>query len=100
MTVDAMRRIEHFIGVPPLLRVMLMHRLIELPYLYSIASCMLSNGSGPAHFAAVTPLPTYVISGPRRRGYTAPWVFDVHPCRHGLLPLCIGLQSPQDALHG
>jgi len=64
MTVDAMRRIDYFIGVPLCFVVMLMHRLIELPSIYSIASFMLSNDSGPAHFAAVTPLPTYVIFGP------------------------------------
>ena len=39
-------------------------RLTELPTLYSLAALMLTNDSGPAHFAAVTPMPTYVIFGP------------------------------------
>ncbi len=37
---------------------------LQLPALYSISSFMLTNDSGPAHFAAVTSMPTYVIFGP------------------------------------
>jgi len=36
----------------------------ELPSLYHCAELMLTNDSGPAHFAAVTPLRTYVLFGP------------------------------------
>ena len=36
----------------------------ELVPLYSISGLMLSNDSGPPHFASVTDLPTYVIFGP------------------------------------
>lgn len=36
----------------------------ELPALYSVCALMLTNDSGPAHFAAVTDLPTFVIFGP------------------------------------
>jgi ADP-heptose:LPS heptosyltransferase len=36
----------------------------ELPALYSVCLLMLTNDSGPAHFAAVTDLPTFVIFGP------------------------------------
>jgi ADP-heptose:LPS heptosyltransferase/putative flippase GtrA len=36
----------------------------ELPSLYYCAELMLTNDSGPAHFAAVTPLRTYVLFGP------------------------------------
>ncbi len=36
----------------------------ELVPLYSISTLMLSNDSGPPHFASVTELPTYVIFGP------------------------------------
>ncbi len=36
----------------------------ELPALYSISQLMVTNDSGPGHFAAVTDLPTYVIFGP------------------------------------
>jgi ADP-heptose:LPS heptosyltransferase len=32
--------------------------------LYSISSFMLTNDSGPAHFAAVTPLKVFVLFGP------------------------------------
>lgn len=39
-------------------------RLTELPALYELAAVMLTGDSGPAHFAAVTDLPTYVIFGP------------------------------------
>ncbi|MDP0561225.1 MAG: glycosyltransferase family 9 protein [Candidatus Endonucleobacter sp. (ex Gigantidas childressi)] len=36
----------------------------ELVPLYSLSSLMLSNDSGPPHFASVTDLPTFVIFGP------------------------------------
>jgi ADP-heptose:LPS heptosyltransferase len=36
----------------------------ELPSLYSIAEFMITNDSGPGHFAAVTDMPTFVIFGP------------------------------------
>lgn len=36
----------------------------QLPSLYSIAEFMVTNDSGPGHFAAVTEMPTYVIFGP------------------------------------
>jgi ADP-heptose:LPS heptosyltransferase len=36
----------------------------ELPSLYHCSELMLTNDSGPAHFAAVTPLRTYVLFGP------------------------------------
>lgn len=39
-------------------------RLEELPALYQIAEMMLTNDSGPGHFAAVTGLRTWVIFGP------------------------------------
>ncbi len=39
-------------------------RFLELPALYTISTTMLTNDSGPAHFASVTTLPTYVIFGP------------------------------------
>lgn len=37
---------------------------LQLPALYSISKFMLTNDSGPAHFASVTAMPTYVIFGP------------------------------------
>lgn len=38
--------------------------LAELPALYSLATLMVSNDSGPAHFAAATGLHTIVLFGP------------------------------------
>ena len=38
--------------------------LADLPLLYSVATLMVSNDSGPAHFAAVTDMPTIVLFGP------------------------------------
>ncbi|MGB5218989.1 MAG: glycosyltransferase family 9 protein [Smithella sp.] len=36
----------------------------QLPLLYSISELMVTNDSGPPHFAAITDMPTYVIFGP------------------------------------
>ena len=36
----------------------------QLPALYSTSLLMISNDSGPAHFAAVTDMPTFVLFGP------------------------------------
>ena len=36
----------------------------ELPLLYSVSELMVTNDSGPPHFAAITEMPTYVIFGP------------------------------------
>jgi len=38
--------------------------LSELPALYSMGAFMLSNDSGPPHFASVTDMPTFVFFGP------------------------------------
>jgi ADP-heptose:LPS heptosyltransferase len=38
--------------------------LTELPPLYTLATTMVTNDSGPAHFAAATGLPTIVLFGP------------------------------------
>lgn len=38
--------------------------LTELPALYSLAVLMVTNDSGPSHFAAVTDMPTIVLFGP------------------------------------
>jgi len=38
--------------------------LAELPALYAISSLMVTNDSGPGHFAAITELPTIVLFGP------------------------------------
>ncbi|HUI46885.1 MAG TPA: glycosyltransferase family 9 protein [Nitrospirota bacterium] len=39
-------------------------RLSELPALYSVSVFMLSNDSGPPHFASVTDMPMFVFFGP------------------------------------
>jgi ADP-heptose:LPS heptosyltransferase len=36
----------------------------QLPKLYSIATLMVTNDSGPGHFSSITPLPTFVLFGP------------------------------------
>ena len=36
----------------------------QLPVLYSVSEIMVTNDSGPPHFAAITEMPTYVIFGP------------------------------------
>ena len=36
----------------------------QLPHLYSVCAFMVTNDSGPGHFAAVTDMPTFVIFGP------------------------------------
>lgn len=38
--------------------------LSDLPALYSVGAFMLSNDSGPPHFASVTDMPTFVFFGP------------------------------------
>jgi len=43
-------------------------RFLDLPALYSISDFMISNDSGPAHFAAVTDMSTYVFFGPETPG--------------------------------
>jgi ADP-heptose:LPS heptosyltransferase len=39
-------------------------KFAELPLLYSISEFMVTNDSGPPHFAAITDMPTFVIFGP------------------------------------
>jgi ADP-heptose:LPS heptosyltransferase len=39
-------------------------KFAELPLLYSISELMVTNDSGPPHFASITDMPTFVIFGP------------------------------------
>ena len=39
-------------------------KLTELPTLYSIATLMVTNDSGPGHFSSITNMPTFVLFGP------------------------------------
>ncbi len=36
----------------------------DLPALYAMSTCMVSNDSGPPHFASVTDMPVFVLFGP------------------------------------
>ena len=46
--------------------------LADLPLLYSVSAVMVSNDSGPAHFASVTDMPTIVLFGPETPALYAP----------------------------
>ncbi|HEY1719700.1 MAG TPA: glycosyltransferase family 9 protein [Magnetospirillaceae bacterium] len=46
--------------------------LADLPLLYSASTLMVSNDSGPAHFASVTDMPTIVLFGPETPALYAP----------------------------
>lgn len=39
-------------------------RFAQLPHLYRVSEFMVTNDSGPGHFAAVTDMPTFVLFGP------------------------------------
>lgn len=39
-------------------------KFLQLPTLYSVSAFMLTNDSGPAHFASITDMHTFVIFGP------------------------------------
>jgi ADP-heptose:LPS heptosyltransferase len=39
-------------------------KFAQLPLLYSISELMVSNDSGPPHFASITDMPTFVLFGP------------------------------------
>lgn len=39
-------------------------RFSQLPALYHLSTLMVTNDSGPAHFASITQLPTFVLFGP------------------------------------
>ena len=47
-------------------------KLAELPALYELASLIVSNDSGPAHFAAASALPTIVLFGPETPTHYGP----------------------------
>jgi len=46
--------------------------LAELPSLYSVSEFMVTNDSGPAHFASVTSMPEFVLFGPETPALYAP----------------------------
>jgi ADP-heptose:LPS heptosyltransferase len=56
----------------------------ELVPLYSVSTCMLTNDSGPAHFAAVTPLKVFVLFGPETPNLYLPLGGNAEPFYLGL----------------
>jgi ADP-heptose:LPS heptosyltransferase len=61
---DAAEVMCRTIGSPRVVSVAGQTSLRELLALYSIASVMVTNDSGPAHFASLTPIHTVVLFGP------------------------------------
>ncbi len=56
----------------------------ELVPLYSVSSCMLTNDSGPAHFASVTSLKVFVLFGPETPHLYLPLGGNAEPFYLGL----------------
>ncbi|MBL0132488.1 MAG: glycosyltransferase family 9 protein [Chitinophagaceae bacterium] len=56
----------------------------ELVPLYSISTCMLTNDSGPAHFASVTSLKVFVLFGPETPHLYVPLGGNAEPFYLGL----------------
>ena len=56
----------------------------ELVPLYSVSACMLTNDSGPAHFASVTSLKVFVLFGPETPHLYSPLGGNAEPFYLGL----------------
>ncbi len=61
---DEMRRLVDMLGNERCINFTGKVKIRELPALYSLSSFMLTNDSGPAHFSAITDMPSFVIFGP------------------------------------
>lgn len=57
-------RLKLLVGNPRLVNFAGRQKLTELPVLYAIARLMVTNDSGPGHFAATTTMPTISLFGP------------------------------------
>lgn len=57
-------RLRHAVNNPRIVNFAGRTKLVDLPLLYALSSLMVTNDSGPAHFAAVVDLPTIVLFGP------------------------------------
>jgi ADP-heptose:LPS heptosyltransferase len=57
-------RMQEQLGHPRFRSFAGMHDLMSLTPLYNIASVLVSNDSGPAHFSAITPIRSIVLFGP------------------------------------
>lgn len=55
---------QESIGHPRFRSLAGMHKLPALTALYNIASVLVTNDSGPAHFSAITPIRSIVLFGP------------------------------------
>ena len=62
--VDEAAQLQAAVGHPRLVSFAGHQRLEELPWLYSLAKLMITNDSGPGHFAGVSGLPVIVLFGP------------------------------------
>ena len=58
------RRMQESIGHPRFRSFAGMHKLMALLALYNIATVLVTNDSGPAHFSAITPIRSIVLFGP------------------------------------
>ncbi len=61
---DEAEKLRALVGHPRIVNFAGRCELTELPALYQMAEVMVTNDSGPAHFAAVTRMPTIVLFGP------------------------------------
>jgi ADP-heptose:LPS heptosyltransferase len=57
-------RMQEAVGHPRFRSFAGMHNLMALPALYNVASVLVTNDSGPAHFSAITPIRSIVLFGP------------------------------------
>lgn len=57
-------RMQDSIGHPRFRSFAGMHRLMAITALYNIATILVTNDSGPAHFSAITPIRSIVLFGP------------------------------------
>jgi hypothetical protein len=57
-------RMQEKIGHPRFRSFAGMHRLMAITALYNIATVLVTNDSGPAHFSAITPIRSIVLFGP------------------------------------
>jgi ADP-heptose:LPS heptosyltransferase len=57
-------RMQESVGHPRFRSFAGMHNLVALPALYNIATVLVTNDSGPAHFSAITPIRSIVLFGP------------------------------------
>jgi ADP-heptose:LPS heptosyltransferase len=68
--------------------------LEELPALYALSSAMVTNDSGPGHFASVSEMPTVVLFGPETPRLYGPLGDKMHVIYKGLAcSPCVGVNN-------